>query len=147
MGADRMKGIPLRAMTLPGLILAAVALACETEAPTAIGDALRDAMANPDAEASADGADPSFSDIFRDNLANGSRPLVFVDHVEVTGSDEDFYLSLNSLDPNDIARVEIIKGQAAADLAGDLGARGVIHIFSKEYWEESDLDASGRPRD
>lgn len=134
---------PLPGVTLASLTLAAVVIACDSEASTAIGDA----PANPEAGARADGADPSFPDILRDNLADGSRPLVFVDHVEISGSDDDFFSSLNSLDLNDIARVEIIKGQAAANLAGDRGAEGVIHIFSKEYWEKLDLDASERQRD
>lgn len=141
MDATRRNRSPLRAVTLAGLTLAAVVTACDSEGPTAIDDALLDALAN------ADGTGPSISDIVKDHLAAEARPLLFVDHVEVTGSDDDFYAPLDSLDPNDIARVEIIKGQAAADLLGDRGAQGVIHIFRREYWETLDLDATGRPQD
>ena len=122
-------------------------IACDTEAPTAIDDALLDGLANAEAEANADGAGPLISDIVRDHLADESLPLLFVDHVEVTGSGDDFYAPLDSLDPNDIARVEIFKGLAAADRFGDRGAQGAIYIFTKEYWETLDLDATGRPRD
>ena len=145
--ARRTKWSPLRAVTLAGLTLTAVMTACDSEAPTALDDAVLDALANREAAVNADGSDPSISDIVRDHLADQARPLLFVDHVEVTGSDGDFYSPLNSLDANDIARVEIIKGQAAADLVGDRGAGGVIYVFSKEYWEELDLDATRRPRD
>ena len=147
MGANRAKRIPLRAVTLPGLTLAALVIACDTEAPTAIDDALLDALANAEAEASADGTGRTISDIVKDHLADEARPLLFVDHVEATGSDDDFYAPLASLDPNDIARVALYKGQAAVDLAGDRGAGGVVHIFSKEYWETLDLDPrTRRPR-
>lgn len=141
MTAKRMKWSPLRAVALAGLTLAAV-IACDVEAPTAIDDAL-DVLANPEAAANADGSGASISDLVRANLADGSRPLVFVDHVEVTGSGDDIYSSLNSRDPRDIARVEIIKGAAAADLVGDRGAGGVIYIFSRGYWEEIDPEGSG----
>ena len=77
MGAKRAKRIPLRAVTLPGLTLAALVIACDTEAPTAIDDALLDALANAEAEASADGTGRTISDIVRDHLADGAPAAPF----------------------------------------------------------------------
>ena len=144
MGAMKIKSRPLRAVALIWFTLAAAVTACDSEAPTALEDALLDALANADAEANADGAGPSISNVVRDHLGDESRPLLFVDHVEVT---DDFYAPLDSLDATDIARVDIVKGQAAADLFGDRAAEGVIQIFTKDYWETLDPDTTARPRD
>ena len=156
MAARKMKWSPPRAVTLAGLTLAAVAIACDANAPTAIDDALRDVLANPEAEVGADGSlTPSAlaeqvetarraAQLGSDNL--GPRPLIFIDGMEVSNSDpslgtgtytvttggRDSYSPLGSLNPDDIERIEVIKGEAARGLFGDGAENGVIQIFTKE---------------
>lgn len=149
MAAKQMKWSPLRAVTLAGLTLAAVVVACDTNAPTAIDDALLDVLANPEVEASADGSVSPRDLTERVERVRGSNldptPLIFIDGVEVTNSDlslqagtyrvttgGDPYSPLSSLNPDDIDRIEVIKGTAAADLHGERGKVGIIQIFTKE---------------
>lgn len=87
------------------------------------------------------------------SVAMSNQPLVYVDGVRIrsdgyqrnvpfTGSDlrsgNDVASPLNDINPNDIERVEIIKGAAAATLYGTEAAAGVIQIFTKR-------GASGKP--
>jgi TonB-dependent SusC/RagA subfamily outer membrane receptor len=58
--------------------------------------------------------------------ANAPQPLVVVDGVIATGSDV-----LRSLRPEQIATIEIVKGEAALGLYGERGANGVIRITTK----------------
>ena len=136
MAATKMKWTPLRALTLAGMTLVAAVTACDSDAPTAIDDALLDALANPEAAASADGSGNPVSEAVRigGNLGDGA-PLIFVDGVEFEGGSG----SLSSLNPDDIERIEVIKGAAAADLYGERAENGVIQIFTKES------DASSNP--
>ena len=166
MAARKMKWSPLRAVTLAGLTVAALVVACDTEAPTAIDDALLDVLASPEAEASADGSLTPRARAEQVEAARQaerfrfgsrptlppfgssipvSRPLIFVNGVEVSSSDllleagkytvrtgSDPYSPLNSLNPDDIERIEVIKGSAATGLFGDRAENGVIQIFTKE---------------
>ena len=136
MAAKMTKWSPPRALTLAGLTLAAVVTACDIDAPTAIDDALLDVMANPEAAASADGSGNPVSEAVRigGNLGDGA-PLIFVDGVEFEGGSA----SLRSLNPDDIERIEVIKGEAAVGLHGERAEDGVIQIFTKES------DASSNP--
>ena len=129
MAAKNVKWSPLRAAMLAGLALATVVIACDAETPTAIDDALLDALANPEAAANADGSGNPVSGALqiRGNLGDGPQPLIFVDGVELDG-----YSSLSSLNPDDIESIEVIKGAAAAELHGERAERGVIQIFTKE---------------
>ena len=153
MAAKRMKWSPLRAVTLAGLTLAAVVVACDTNAPTALDDALLDVLANPEAEA---GAERSLTARALAEKAEAARlrssevgieprPLIFIDGVEVSNSDlsleagkyrvrtsGDPYSPLSSLNPDDIERIEVVKGSAAIGLFGDRAENGVIQIFTKE---------------
>ena len=127
MGGRKMNRTPLRGLTLAGLTLTAVVMACDTGAPTALDDALLDALADPEAAVNADGADNPGALQIRGALGDGA-PLVFVDGVELeTGSD-----ALSSLNPDDIESIEVFKGEAAADLYGDRAANGVIRILTIE---------------
>ncbi len=130
MAAKKMKWSPLPAVTLAGLTLAALATACDADAPTGIDDAL-DALANPEAAAEADGsANPVSGAVqIRSTLGDGPQPLIFVDGVEVANEDGALF---RSLDPDDIESIEIIKGAAAADLYGERAENGVIQILTKE---------------
>ena len=143
MAAKRMKWSPLRAVTMAGLTLAAVVVACDTNAPTALDDALLDVLADPQAEASADGSltpramaeQVEAARLRSSELGIEPRPLIFIDGVEVSNpdfslgagrytvktGDGDPYSPLNSLNPDDIERIEVIKGAAARGLFGDGG--------------------------
>ncbi|MEW5918535.1 MAG: TonB-dependent receptor, partial [Gemmatimonadota bacterium] len=80
------------------------------------------------------------------SVAMSNQPLVYVDGVRIrsdgyqrnvppTGSDlrsgNDVASPLNDINPNDIERVEVIKGAAASTLYGTEAAAGVIQIFTK----------------
>jgi TonB-linked SusC/RagA family outer membrane protein len=80
------------------------------------------------------------------SVAMSNQPLIYVDgvrlrsdgyqrNVPVTGSDlrsgNDIASPLNDINPNDIDRIEVIKGAAAATLYGTEAAAGVIQIFTK----------------
>ncbi len=80
------------------------------------------------------------------SVAMSNQPLIYVDGVRLrsdgyqrnvppTGSDlrsgNDIASPLNDINPNDIERIEIIKGAAAATLYGTEAAAGVIQIFTK----------------
>ena len=166
MAARKMRRSPLRAVTLAGLTLAAVVIACDANAPTALDDALLDVLATPEAEAGADGsltpqARAEQVEVMRlrsSEVGIESRPLIFIDGLEVTGSDlslragrytvttggDNPYsyspglagrsrgLRLNSLNPDHIKRIEVVKGEAARRLFGDGAENGVIQIFTKE---------------
>ena len=58
-------------------------------------------------------------------IANGQQPLVLVDGIYLNGS------TLADLNPDDIERVEVLKGPAGAALYGSQGANGVIQVFTK----------------
>lgn len=81
------------------------------------------------------------------SVAMSNQPLIYVDGVRIrsdgyqrnvppTGSDlrsgNDIASPLNDINPNDIERVEIIKGAAASTLYGTEAAAGVIQIFTKK---------------
>ena len=79
------------------------------------------------------------------SLAFSGNPIVYIDGVRInnvpsTGPTFDqaggagapsAVSRLNDIDPNDIERVEIIKGPAAATLYGTEAAAGVIQIITK----------------
>jgi len=58
-------------------------------------------------------------------LGGGTQPLIMVDGVEMQST------SLNSLDLNNVERVEVVQGAAASTQYGAQGANGVIQIFTK----------------
>ncbi|MDP2496376.1 MAG: SusC/RagA family TonB-linked outer membrane protein [Candidatus Palauibacterales bacterium] len=77
------------------------------------------------------------------SLSQSNEPLVYIDGVRVSGGggfagDVDAGATgagassrLDDLDPNAIARVEVLKGAAAATLYGTEASNGVIQIFTK----------------
>jgi TonB-linked SusC/RagA family outer membrane protein len=80
------------------------------------------------------------------SVAMSNQPLIYVDGVRLrsdgyaknippTGSDlrggNDIASPLNDINPNDIERIEILKGAAASTLYGTEAAAGVIQIFTK----------------
>lgn len=80
------------------------------------------------------------------SVAMSNQPLVYVDGVRIRGdsfhknvppvgypgrSGNDVSSPINDIDPNDIDRIEVIKGAAATTLYGTEAAAGVIQIFTK----------------
>ena len=71
------------------------------------------------------------------SFRQGSRPLFYVDGVRVfndllpTTVAQQSSSPLNDINPDDIERIEIIKGSAATALYGTEGSNGVIHVFTK----------------
>jgi TonB-dependent starch-binding outer membrane protein SusC len=58
-------------------------------------------------------------------VQGGTRPLVLLDGVEIP------FENLNTVDPGQVERVEVVQGAASAGLYGAQGANGVIQIFTK----------------
>ncbi len=80
------------------------------------------------------------------SVAQSNQPLLYVDGVRVRSdgfaknvppvgysgrSGNDLASPLNSINPDDIERIEVIKGSAATTLYGTEAASGVIQIFTK----------------
>lgn len=74
------------------------------------------------------------------SIISGSEPLYIVDGVIVDNSSDQFIdfgarsnvqNRLADLDPNDIERIEIVRGAAAAALYGSRANNGVVQIFTK----------------
>ncbi len=71
-------------------------------------------------------------------VALGSGPLVYVDGIRVNGGTANSPIGqsassrLNDISPENIERIEIIKGPAAATLYGTEAANGVIQIITKK---------------
>jgi TonB-linked SusC/RagA family outer membrane protein len=76
------------------------------------------------------------------SFALGNEPLLYIDGVRAnnapaTGPVSQFFgpgpiSRINDLDPDDIERIEIIKGPAAATLYGTEASTGVINIITKQ---------------
>lgn len=58
-------------------------------------------------------------------IANGQQPMIIVDGIFLSGA------SLADLNPEDIDRVEVLKGSAGTSFYGSQAANGVIQIFTK----------------
>ena len=82
------------------------------------------------------------------SVTQGNRPLIYVDGVRMysdaypTTAQGQSASPLNDIDPNDIERVEVIKGAAATTLYGTEASNGVVQIFTKKgvaggkpHWE------------
>ena len=59
-------------------------------------------------------------------VQGGTNPLILLDGVGIAATD------INSLDLNNIERVEVVQGAASASIYGAQGANGVIQIFTKK---------------
>ncbi|HKJ92998.1 MAG TPA: carboxypeptidase-like regulatory domain-containing protein, partial [Longimicrobiales bacterium] len=73
------------------------------------------------------------------SVSQGNNPIIYVDGVRIySGStptmpyNRQGTLPLNDISPDDIARIEIVKGPAATTLYGTEASSGVIQIFTKQ---------------
>lgn len=69
------------------------------------------------------------------SLSQRNEPLIYVDGIRMNnsfnGNSNISTSRLNDIDPNNIERIEVIKGAAAATLFGTEASSGVIQIFTK----------------
>jgi TonB-dependent SusC/RagA subfamily outer membrane receptor len=72
------------------------------------------------------------------SAALSNQPLIYIDGMRAqseptstNGGGETPYSPLNDLNPDDIERIEVVKGPAATTLYGTEAAAGVIQIFTK----------------
>ncbi len=68
---------------------------------------------------------------FADSIL-GPQPLVYLDGVRLESAED----VLRNLNPDDIERIEVIKGNAAKELWGAKAANGVITIFTKHSTQD-----------
>ena len=59
------------------------------------------------------------------SIANGQQPLIILDGTYLTNS------SILDINPEDIEKIEVLKGSAGASLYGSQAANGVIQVFTK----------------
>lgn len=71
------------------------------------------------------GAGMAFQARAANSLSTGQQPLIIVDGAFLNGS------TLADINPEDIAKIEVLKGSAGASLYGSQAANGVIQIFTK----------------
>ncbi len=60
------------------------------------------------------------------SIVSGTKPMILLDGIEVAAT------GLESLDLNNVERIEVVQGPAAASIYGAQGANGVIQLFSKK---------------
>ncbi len=118
------------------------------ETPATVGELLQGKAAGMQVMQSSASAGSGSMIRLRGNVsvAMSNQPLIYVDGVRLRSegyqrnvppsgsglrSGNDIASPLNDVNPNDIERVEIIKGAAAATLYGTEAAAGVIQIFTK----------------
>ena len=129
-----------RAALLAAVAMGAVVVACDTPVPTEVREAFEEVTADQRValtEAEMERRSARLR-LLRDFVVTGrsrdAGPVVYLDGVRVPGPWEtsDGEDPLSRLDPDDIARIEVLKGPAARELYGDEAASGVIEIFTKD---------------
>ncbi len=79
------------------------------------------------------------------SISGADQPLYYVDGIRLRDPFTNFS-ALANIKPEDIARVEIIEGSAAARLYGTDASNGVILIFSKDFVEVPEVGEFPEPR-
>ena len=123
-----------RAALLAGAAMVALAVACDTPVPTEVRRAFEDAEA--EARDRQGGEEPvSRADQLLLTRLNGAdiAPLIYVDGVRVNPSEAGGETPgfLEAINPDNIDRIEVLKGPAAKERYGEEAAGGVIQIFIK----------------
>jgi len=149
MNEKRTKLNAAQALLLAALAVGALVVACDTPVPTQVQDALIEAM-DEEAVVRTEAEMERRAEELLLARASGmdDAPLIYVDGVRINGLNDLEGVFLPSLDPDDIDRIEVIKGPAAERLYGEEGANGVIQIFMKlGEGEDLELRVQGDPRD
>ena len=134
MSEKRTKLSGARAALLAVAAMVALAVACDTPVPTEVRRAFEDAEA--EARDRQGGKEPvSRAGQLLLTRLNGAdiAPLIYVDGVRVDPSEAEGETPgfLEAINPDNIDRIEVLKGPAAAALYGSEAAGGVIQIFTK----------------
>lgn len=99
----------------------------QTVPPATVGAGLQGKV--PGLRVNSTGGQPGQGAYFQiraaNSIANGQQPLILVDGIFLNGS------TLADINPQDIERIEVLKGSAGASLYGSQAANGVIQIFTK----------------
>jgi TonB-dependent starch-binding outer membrane protein SusC len=79
------------------------------------------------------------------SLQRNAQPVIYVDGIRIDNSGDTFmdqasfgghaWMGLDDINPDDIERVEIVRGASAANLYGSEAAAGVIQVFTKQGQE------------
>lgn len=95
----------------------------------------------PSLQVNLNGGEPGASGSIRirgsNSMTQGNRPLIYVDGVRIESGTFEGTMSnqsaspLDDINPNDIERIEVIKGASATTLYGTEASGGVIQIFTK----------------
>ena len=135
MNEKRTKLNAAQALLLAALAAGALIVACDTPVPTQVQDALIEAMDEEAIVRTEAEIEQRAEQLLRARaLSMDDAPLIYIDGVRVDGINDlaDLDLpSISNLNPDDIDRIEVIKGPAAEKLYGEEGANGVIQIFMK----------------
>ena len=115
----------LYAALLSAVAVGALAAACDTPVPTEFREAVEEVISDESLKGDVAGL-------------RTSRPLVYLDGVRVPwwpepgrGETGGFADPLGKLRPEDIERIEVIKGPEAREIYGEEAAFGVIQVFTK----------------
>ncbi len=98
------------------------------------------------------------------SLQRNTQPAIYVDGIRIDNSGDTFmdqtsfgghaWMGLDDLPPEDIERVEIVRGASAANLYGSEAAAGVIQVFTKQglegvqnFYFRSEAGVSNTPRE
>ena len=117
--SPRRKGV--RAVLSGALAVGMAAVACDVPAPTQpVPPTAEAVMGSLSERLGAEGAAAERSE----------QPIIFIDGVRLESGARE---KLASLDPSDVARVEIVKGSAAAVVypSDPQAVHGVIYVFTK----------------
>ena len=133
MSEKRTKLNGARAALLTGAAMVALAVACDTPVPTEVRRAFEEAEI--EARDSQDEELASRADQVRRVRLYGAdiAPVIYIDGIRIVpaedgGESPDIPGTLN---PDNIDRIEVIKGGAAKELYGEEAAGGVIQIYTK----------------
>lgn len=144
MGQGRRRMGVRGAATMTGLVVLLVATACETPAPTGVRNAMDRAIGAQRAgaqEVDAPLVRPGTLTFSGDTLiiggirtvVPGREPLIFVNDELINPDGQDASI-MDSIDREDIERIEVIKGAKARESFGPRGlASGVVQIYLKGY--------------
>ncbi len=98
------------------------------------------------------------------SLQRNTQPVIYVDGIRIDNSGDTFmeqtsfgghaWMGLDDINPEDIERVEIVRGASAANLYGSEAAAGVIQVFTKQgqeglqrFYLRTEAGSSDTPRD
>lgn len=98
---------------------------------------------NPGIEVELEEKEKSTIKIRSTTSIEGTKPLFVVDD-EIFEKGDGSPGDIKELDPNDIASINVLKGESASDKYGTKGVNGVVEIYTKGYKKEGFVDQMPR---